>query len=208
LQGNSRPRRTHLASAAKFFLACSAFGLAGGCAASHSSGDHNETAADTSRPLILRDSEGERRLHRPPPGSMSNLAAPFIMKVDRRNGGSPELVMFTEDIPPGQAIPPHRHPHADEIIFIHGGSGVAMLGDRETTVAAGTTIYMPRNTSVRLKNTGTEPLRIVALFSKPGYDEYMREISVAEGDAAKPLTVEELTAIRARHAAHVLYEKP
>ena len=72
--------------------------------------------ADSSRPLILADGEGERRVHRPPPGGLSNLAAPFIIKVARRNGGAPEFVLCTEDIPPGQAIPPHHHPDADEIL--------------------------------------------------------------------------------------------
>jgi len=158
--------------------------------------------------LVLQDAEGERRVHRPPPGALSNLAAPFIMKVDRRNGGAPEFVMFTEDIPPGQAIPPHRHPHADEILFVYGGTGVAVVSGSESTVRAGATIYLPRNTSVRLRNTGTEPLRIAAIFSQPGYDEYMRDISVADGEAAKPLSVEELTAIRARHRAHAIYEQP
>lgn len=160
------------------------------------------------RPLILADSEGERRLHRPPPAALSNLAAPFILKVDRRNGGAPEFVLFTEDIAPGQAIPPHRHPDADEILFIHGGIGVAAIGDQVATVTSGAVIYLPRNTIVRLRNTGAEPLRIVAIFSQPGYEEYMRDISVPAGQAAVPLSVTELAAIRARHRAHVVYEQP
>jgi quercetin dioxygenase-like cupin family protein len=159
-------------------------------------------------PLVLQAAEGERRVHRPPPGVLSNLAAPFIFKVDRQNGRAPEFVMFTEDIPPGQAIPPHRHPHADEIIFVYGGTGLAVLGGREAVVQTGATIYMPRNTAVRLRNTGTEPLGIAAFFSQPGYDEYMRDISVAEGTVAPPLTLEELTAIRALHRAHAVYETP
>ena len=176
--------------------------------ASDPGGASRSTVLAQGQPLVLQESDGERRLHRPPPGALSNLAAPFIMKVDRRNGGAPEFVMFTESMPPGQAIPPHRHPSADEIIFVYGGTGLAVVGGSESTVHAGATIYMPRNTSVRLRNTGTEPLRIAAIFSQPGYDEYMRDISVAEGEAAKPLSVEELTAIRARHRAHAIYEHP
>ena len=160
------------------------------------------------RPLILADSEGERRLHRPPPAALSNLAAPFIIKVDRRNGGAPELVLFTEDIPAGQAIPPHRHPDADEILFIHAGTGVATLAGQTTTVGAGAVIYMPRNSSVRLRNTGSGPLRIVAIFSRPGYEEYMRDISVPYGQPAVPLSAAELSAIRSRHHAHVVYGQP
>lgn len=164
--------------------------------------------AAQAHPLILADADGERRVHRPPPGSLSNLAAPFIIKVDRRNGGAPEFVLFTEDIPPGQTIPPHHHPDADEILFVHAGSGIVTMDGRVAPVSAGAIIYMPRNTGVRLRNTGTQPLRIMAIFSQPGYEEYMRDISVAEGQAAPAVSVAELTAIRARHHAHVRYDQP
>src|SRR5262249_51195957 len=97
-------------------------------------------AAVRNQPLFLNASEGERRLHRPPPGALSSLTAPFILKVDGNNGGAPEFVMITEDIPPGQAIPPHRHPHSDEIIFIHSGTGLASLAGRQADVTTGATI--------------------------------------------------------------------
>ncbi|MEO6864391.1 MAG: cupin domain-containing protein [Gemmatimonadaceae bacterium] len=183
-----------------------------GCASHRAAPAHPPTESASpvgaGQPLLLRDGEGERRVHRPPPGALSNLAAPFVIKVDRRNGGAPEFVMFSEDIAPGQAIPPHRHPNADEILFVYGGTGYAVVGGRADTVRAGATIYMPRSTSVRLRNTGTEPLRIIAVFSRPGYEAYMRDISVPEGAPAPPLTVEELTAIRARHRADAIYEQP
>lgn len=187
--------------------------LTGGCSSLGSSSEHASHADANSvpargEPLILREGEGERLIHRPPPGALSNLTAPLILKLDRRHGGAPEFVMLTEDIPPGQAIPLHRHPHSDEIIFIHGGTGLASLGGREATVSSGATIYMPRNTVVGLRNTGTEPLKIAAFFSQPGYEEYLREITVPEGQIATPLTVEELSAIRARHLDSAVYERP
>ncbi len=166
------------------------------------------TAAPPGTALILAEADGERRLHRPPPSGVSTLAAPFILKVDRRNGAAPELVMLTEDIPPGQGISPHRHPNADEILFIHGGSGEAILAGRRATVSSGATIYMPRNTVVSLRNSGREPLRIVAIFSQPGYEDYLREISVPEGKVSTPLTVPELASIRARHLETAVYERP
>ena len=196
-------------------------GLAAACAPRRSAPDHpgvaTGTAAPTNvgspahgpgQPLILQESEGERRVHRPPPAALSNLTAPFIIKVDRRNGGAPEFFMMTSEIAPGEGIAPHEHPHSDEILFVRDGTGRALLAGQEVAVTAGATIYMPRNTSVRLQNTGTQPLRLIAIFSQPGYEEYMRDISVPEGKAAAPLTVAELTAIRARHRAHVVYGQP
>jgi mannose-6-phosphate isomerase-like protein (cupin superfamily) len=116
--------------------------------------------------------------------------------------------MGYEDIPPGQAIPPHHHPSADEILFVHRGSGTASLGTRTVPVTSGATIYIPRNIRISLRNTGAEPLSIAFIFSRPGFEEYLRETSVPEGAPAPPLSPEELAAIRARHTDQAIYEHP
>ena len=166
----------------------------------------DESAARTSRPLVLEPSDGEARMRRPPPSALSTLAAPFIIKVDERNGGAKDFVIFTEDVPVGQTISPHKHPHSEEILFIHAGTGTAWLDGKEAKVGPGTIIFMPPNTGVRLTNDGKQPISLMAVFSRPGFDKYQRAISVAAGEPAKPLTVEELTAIRARHTDAVLYD--
>jgi quercetin dioxygenase-like cupin family protein len=158
--------------------------------------------------LILGASEGERRVRRPRPSGAVGQSAPFILKVDERNGGSPDLVMGYEEILPGQAIQPHRHLVADEIIFVHRGSGVATLGSREGAVSAGSTVYIPRNTRVSLRNTGPEPLGIAFIFSKPGFEQLMRENSVLEGETPTPLSAEEAREIRARHRWHTVNDQP
>lgn len=160
-------------------------------------------------PLVLQPQEGEARLRRPPPASLSTLAAPFLFKVDPtpRNGGSRDFVVFTENVPAGATIAPHRHPHSEELLYIHAGHGTAWLNGTEAKLQPGTIIYMPRNTGVKLTNSGTEPIALVAIFSRPGFDKYQRDISVPAGQVAKPLTVEELKAIRARHRDAVVYDK-
>lgn len=160
----------------------------------------------TPRALVLGPEDGEHRLRRPPPAALSTLGAPFIIKVDGRNGGARDFVLFTEDIPPGQTIAPHRHPGTEEILFIHRGRGRAWLDGREARVEPGSTIFMPPGTGVRLTNDGTEPLSLVAIFARQGFEAYQRDISVPSGEPAPPLSVEELTAIRARHAKHVVYD--
>lgn len=194
----------------RMYAALAMSALCVGCSHPTSSNQQVNAAATPAhgQALILKEADGERRLHRPPPSSLSTLTAPFTVKIDRKNGGAPEFVMITEDIAPGQAISPHRHPHADEIIFIYGGTGLASLAGREAMVEAGATIYMPRDTVVGLRNNGTVPLRIVATFSQPGYEDYLREISVPEGQPPVPLTIEELTTIRKHHLDAAVYEQP
>jgi mannose-6-phosphate isomerase-like protein (cupin superfamily) len=151
-------------------------------------------------PLILAVDQGERLVRRTLGG------APLIIKVDRKTAGAPNFVMAYEALPPGAAIPPHRHPGADEIVFVHSGTGVAELGDKSSAVDAGSTIYIPRLTRISLRNTGKEPLVIVALFDQPGFEDLLRETSVPEGQPVVPLTSAELSAIRAHHLSHVIYD--
>ena len=151
-------------------------------------------------PLILTREEGERRIRRVMGGAVA------IIKVDRRNGGSPGLVMGYEEIPPGQAIQAHRHPAMDEIIFVHAGTGAAELGVRTATVGPGATIYIPQATRVMLRNTGGAPLAIAYFFPEPGYEEYLRDTSVREGQPAPVLSGPELAQIRERHKAHIVFD--
>ena len=151
-------------------------------------------------PLILTREEGERRIRRVMGGALA------IIKVDRRNGGSQGLVMGYEEVPPGQAIQAHRHPAMDEIIFVHRGTGAAELGDGSAAVGPGATIYIPQATRVMLRNTGSDALAIAYFFPQPGYEEYLRDTSVLEGQSAPVLSGPELAQIRERHKAHIVFD--
>lgn len=166
-------------------------------------------ATKQSTPLVLQPNDGEPRLRRPPPASLSNLGAPFLFKVDptRRNGGSRDFVVFSENVPVGATISPHRHPNSEELLYIHAGHGRAWLNGKEATLQPGTMIYMPRMSGVKLTNDGAEPIALIAIFSRPGFDLYQRNISVPVGQVAKPLTVKDLKAIRARHRDAVIYDQ-
>src|SRR5262249_49822548 len=122
-------------------------------------------------PEVLELDQGERRVRR---GSTDA----FVLKVDGQNGGSTDLVMGYERVAAGRTIAPHRHLVADEIIFVHEGSGVAELGAKQTPFGPGATIYIPKNVRVSIHNTGPGPLSIVFFFSKPGFEAYLRDTSV------------------------------
>jgi len=159
------------------------------------------TGAVAPAALVLEENEGERRDRRG-----GNF--PFIIKVDRLNGGSRQLVMGYEDVAPGDVIPPHRHLNADEIVFVHRGSGVAILGQQETPFKEGATIYIPRNTRVSIRNTGSAPMTIAFFFSGPGFEQLLRDISVREGEPSPPLSAAEVERIKQIHSCHIVYEPP
>lgn len=197
----ARPTIHPLAAAAALLVlgACSGDAPPPADASEDPSDDASSTAVAPT-PLVLAAEDGERRTWRFDDGF------PFVIKVDRRNGGSEDLVMGYEEIPPGVTIPAHRHRQADEIIFVHRGSGVARVGSREGAFTAGTTLYIPRDTLVTVENTGDGPLAIAFVFSAPGFEEYLRDMSVPEGEAVTPLTGEEIAEIQERHRGHTVFE--
>lgn len=82
------------------------------------------------------------------------------------------------------------------------------LGNQARAVGEGATIYIPKDVRIALRNTGTEPLSIAFVFSKPGFEDYLRDTSVPEGQPVSPLSDAERAAIRARHQGHTVYERP
>jgi hypothetical protein len=91
--------------------------LARGCGGAPLASAGLSNDASRTVPLILERDEGERRVWR-----AEDFQAHFILKVDPRNGGSRHLVLVTEDLAPGETIPSHRQPGADEILFLRTGT--------------------------------------------------------------------------------------
>ncbi len=149
--------------------------------------------------LILQENDGERMVRR--------WGLPMTIKVDPVNGGSKQLLVGTEDIPPGRGIPVHKHSHCDELVIIQRGTGTAILGDKRQVVTAGAMVFVPENEWVGLENTGKETIRIVFIFSALGFDQYLRATSVPEGQEVKPFSASELAEIRQKFKAFITFKE-
>jgi quercetin dioxygenase-like cupin family protein len=158
-------------------------------------------------PLILEKNEGERRVVRGWPGH-PDPGETFILKVDPENGGSSHLVFMTADLAPGGEIVTHRHPGADEILFLRTGTARVHLGDTVRDVHAGSTVFIPANTWISVSNIGSDIISAVVVFSAPGFEDYMRAGSVREGEKNVPLTEAEDAAIQKQHSHDVIYKEP
>jgi len=148
--------------------------------------------------LILRADEGERLVRR-----WGFLAT---VKVDSQNGASRDLVAITEVVPAGKLIPVHKHPDADEIVILLQGTGIATIGETRRTVEAGSMLFAPKGIWMGFENTGSEDAHVVGIFSKPGYEDYLRATSVPEGHPVTPLTAAELKAVRSKFADQIVFQ--
>jgi quercetin dioxygenase-like cupin family protein len=153
------------------------------------------------KPLLLEKTEGEQRTWRPEPGD--SFEGGFILKVTPQSNGSQHLVLVTEDMPPGAAIPTHKHLEQDEIVLIEKGTVHAHVGDQERELHAGGMVFIPQRTWVSLKNVGTESASIVAIFSAPGFEDHLRCESVPAGE--KPTTISQAEENVCDRMGHAVY---
>lgn len=143
------------------------------------------------KPLILERNEGELRTRRIHTDASVPASSQFMLKVGPKNNGSQHLVAGTEELAQGAAIQKHRHLAQDEIVLIHGGTAHVWLGDQERDLHAGGLVFIPSNTWVSLKNTGTEPISLTFIFSAPGFEDTMRCNSVPAGETPTQITPEQ-----------------
>lgn len=156
-------------------------------------------------PLILEKDEGERRVIRPWPGH-PDPGESFILKVDAKNGASSHLVLVTVSLKPGGELTTHKHPGADEILYLENGTARVQLGDSVREVHSGSTVFIPSGTWISLSNIGKEPIHGLAIFSAPGFDGFMRDVSVGEGEPILPMSEAENTAVEQKHKHDVIYK--
>jgi quercetin dioxygenase-like cupin family protein len=154
-------------------------------------------------PLILEKSEGEHRVRRPRETPIPTHQ--FTIKVDRKNGGSQKMWLGTEEIPPGAVIAKHKHLDQDEILLMQTGNAHVWLGTQERDAHAGAIVFIPSDTWISLKNTGNENIQLAFIFSDPGYDEFMRCVSVPAG-APSSATVSHDELKDCQHKGHVVYD--
>jgi quercetin dioxygenase-like cupin family protein len=155
------------------------------------------------KPLMLEKSEGEQRLWRPEPGEADSGG--FILKVTPKGNGSQHLVLLTEDMPPGAAIPTHKHLEQDEIVLIEKGTIHAHVADQERDLHAGGMVFIPQHTWVSLKNIGTESASIVGIFSAPGFEDHLRCETVLANE--KPTTISQAEENTCDHLGHAVYRE-
>jgi oxalate decarboxylase/phosphoglucose isomerase-like protein (cupin superfamily) len=70
---------------------------------------------------------------------------------------------------PGRGHERHNHPESEEILYVLSGEGEQMIDDGQPfDVTPGDTIYVPTGVFHSTRNTGWEPMRLLALYNPGG----------------------------------------
>lgn len=106
---------------------------------------------------------------------------PLIFKADPLSTGSDALVVGTEEMPPGNKIPTHKHLHEDEVIFVHKVTVRVTLPGREYDAGTEATVFIPHGNWIGLANVSSEPAMILFFSSKPAFEKCLRAMSSRPG---------------------------
>ena len=81
------------------------------------------------------------------------------------------------------------------------------VGDLVRDVHAGAIVFIPAGTWISVSNIGPDPISSVAMFSAPGFEEFMRAACVREGEKNVPLSKAENDELMKDYMDAVVYKE-
>lgn len=81
--------------------------------------------------------------------------------IDRTTSSIQKCSLAEEILPPRAIVAPHYHKRTEEIYYILTGAGEMRVGGETREVAAGDAVFIPLDHVHSLKNTGTEPIKLL-----------------------------------------------
>jgi quercetin dioxygenase-like cupin family protein len=119
------------------------------------------------------------------------------VKVDPKTG-SPGMAMGTQSLDPGVGIPVHVHEHEDEVLFVHEGRGLAVLGGQRRDVGKGDTVFIPHGVWHGVESRG-EAVELLWVVTPPGLEDFFRETGAPAGSPPRALTPAQLEDVGRKH---------
>jgi mannose-6-phosphate isomerase-like protein (cupin superfamily) len=135
--------------------------------------------------IVVHENEGIHILTR--------RKVPITVKISKARHGVSGISFCVEKMDVGRTMRIHKHLHNDELIFIHRGQGILILGDQKIEVKTGDVAFVPRGTWHGLDNTGNEELQMIFQYSPAGFEEFFIENGTPVGMPAKERTEEEVS---------------
>jgi len=137
--------------------------------------------------LVVNHDEGEAI-------QMRDGTAIVKIKIAKAQGAE-SISFLSESFKPGDALPVHKHLNEDELIFIHKGSGLFTLGEKQYQIKEGAVALVPKGVWHGLKNDGTENIEMRFAYTPSGFEGFFREVGTPIGKPFVLKTMEERRAI-------------
>jgi quercetin dioxygenase-like cupin family protein len=133
--------------------------------------------------LVVNEDEGEAF-------QMRDGTAIVRIKISKIQG-SQSISFLSESFKPGDALPVHKHLNEDELIFLHKGSGLFTLGEKQYPINEGAVAIVPKGVWHGLQNTGSENIEMRFAYNPSGFENFFREVGTPMGHPFVQKSMEE-----------------
>lgn len=137
--------------------------------------------------LVINEDEGEAF-------QMRDGTAIVKIKIAKSQGAG-SISFLSETFKPGDALPVHKHLNEDELIFLHKGTGLFTLADKQYQIKEGAVALVPKGVWHGLQNTGSENIEMRFGYTPSGFEGFFREVGTPVGQPFIQKTREERKAI-------------
>ena len=137
--------------------------------------------------IVVNESEGEAI-------QMRDGTALVRIKIAKVQGAK-SISFLSESFRPGDKLPVHKHLREDEMIFIHKGSGLFTLGEKQFEVKEGAVALVPKGIWHGLENNGNENIEMRFMYTPSGFEGFFREVGTPVGKPFIKKTMDERRAI-------------
>ncbi|HEY0668156.1 MAG TPA: cupin domain-containing protein [Sphingobacteriaceae bacterium] len=138
--------------------------------------------------IVVNEEEGE--ILQWPDRVTGDGTVRITIKISKLNN-TDTISFLSESFLPGDGIKVHKHSNEAELIFIHKGTGILTLGEKEHKVQQGSVALVPKGIWHGLKNTGTENIDMRFAYMPAGFEGYFRELGTPLGKPFVRRSVEE-----------------
>jgi quercetin dioxygenase-like cupin family protein len=117
------------------------------------------------------------------------------------------VMMFEEVAPTDTVTNLHIHHGSDEVAYVLSGEVTFMIGDQVTVGGAGTCAFMPRGVPHAWKSTGSEPGRVLFLYTPANAGGAFEEAARMDRPISS-LSQQELVERQRRHGSEAVGPPP
>jgi quercetin dioxygenase-like cupin family protein len=105
--------------------------------------------------------------------------------INKDDAGATSMILLTSELPPGTVHLLHRHPNAEQIMYVVEGSCLALSEGEPTRLEEGYAVFIARGEWHGVRNDTDRPAVTLVIYSgagtleEAGYEEHPRQFDKA-----------------------------
>ena len=105
--------------------------------------------------------------------------------VNKANSGGRKIILLSSEIPSGKVHLLHRHPNAEQILYVLEGSCLALSEGEPVRISEGAAVFMAQGEWHGVRNDTDQPAVTLVIYAgagtleEAGYEEHPRQFDGA-----------------------------